>query len=159
MSRRLIVVLTSLVALSCKQKPATGFPYLKPGMNEAAKISSAELRALQFSNAAGGARAFGLVIGEVSYPSFRADRTSVRFGENQVFLDIQVEVAAKEAQKWVEGSTEQQRNEVIEEKLCRPFLIELAKQLECDPARIVVSWSSSNAEVRGTMSGSNVPAK
>ena len=155
----MIVVLTSLAALSCRQKPASTFPYLKPGMNEAAKISNAGLRALQFSNAAGGARNFGLVIGEGSYPSFRADRTSVRFDENQVFLDIQVEVAAKEAQKWVERSTEQQRNEVIEEKLCRPFLIELSKQLECDPARIVVRWSSSNAEVRGTINGADVPAK
>ena len=59
----MIVVLTSLAALSCRQKPASTFPYLKPGMNEAAKISNAELRALQFSNAAGGARNFGLVIG------------------------------------------------------------------------------------------------
>ena len=161
MNRISTILLVSVAVISCKEKPQIRFPYLKAGMSETAKISNAELKALDFANRAGGNRSFGLVIAEGSYPTFWADHTSVRFGENEVILDLQIDCLAKDSQKWIENSTDKERIAVIEEKLCKPYQIELAKQLECEPSLIQVYWSSSNVQVQTRLMGgeTSVPQK
>lgn len=154
--RYLVLLLASLSVQSCKDKKEAKFPYLKPTMNETAAVSRAELEALQFTNNTGGNQGFGIVIGNESYPTLRSEHTEVHFLREKILLRIQVNVLAKESQRWVETSTPQERKEVIEKKICIPFIVELSRQLECDPALISMQWSSGNARVEGTVEGSSL---
>jgi hypothetical protein len=141
-----MVFLFMFATSSCSKNGNKRYPYLNDVLNDNAKITNAELRAINFENYASSATALG--VNTKSDPSLHLSlsRASIRLDGGSIHMLIDVDVWEPNAQLWMEHSSKEDRMHDCE-RVGYMAAQELAKQLECDPSLITVEIQSKTGQL------------
>ena len=141
----------SMFASSCGKTSHTSYPYLNEKMNEEKAVTTAELQALKYENAANGnSGSYGIVITSAG-PIFE-EKVSVTLGKDRVHLQIYIEINPWNSNDWIKSSTEAGRVNACKQ-VCFANIRALANFLSCDPKLIDVNWVCLGGHVQGKTSG------
>ncbi len=155
MYRLATLIFFAALAVSCKDKKPI-YPYLNQKLNQPAQISNAELKVLYFQRhvSSGGYHSSRTTTG--NYPlSFQ--HIDVKLEGDRVYMNANMEIAHSET-RWKEASSREERIKDCE-ALCRIAVLDLAKNLECDPSLIHGAWSCGDGDVNGQISGADIVSR
>ena len=155
MYRLATLILFAALAVSCKDKKP-GYPYLNQKLNQPAKISNAELKVLYFQRhvSSGGYHTSRTTTG--NYPlSFQ--HIDVELGGDRVYMNANMEIAHSET-RWKEVRSREERIKDCE-ALCQVAVLDLAKNLECDPSLIHGEWSCGGGDVNGQIPSADIVSR
>ena len=123
------------------------YPYLNEELNDNAKITNAELRAINFERYASSATALGIKTNSDPSLHLSLTRASIRLDGGSIHMIVDVDVWEQNAQLWREHSSKENRMQDCE-RVGYMAAEELAKQLECDTSLITVEIQSMTGQLR-----------
>ncbi len=154
MYRLATLILLATVPVSCKGTKSR-FPYLNENLNQPAEISNAELKVLYFQRHVSSGLYHTTKTTTGMYPlSFQ--QIEVELEGDRVYMNAHMEIAHSET-RWKETSSREERIQDCE-ALCRYAVVDLAKNLECDPSLIHGIWACTDGDVNGQVPGANIGA-
>lgn len=85
------------------------------------------------------------------------DKAEVTLGKDHVHLKLEIREGSFGSQNWIKNTSEEDRIYACKQ-VCYGNIQRLAASLTCNPKFITVDWDYSDGNLRGTITGEEVPA-